>query len=279
MFHARIMSPEDFEFAVQTTDQMGWHLAREDFEFMKELEPEGCFVLLSDLEKIGIATTISFDKIGWFGNLIVNEAHRKKGAGSLLVKHALQYLRTKNVETAGLYAYIDRIPFYERTGFKYDSEFTVLNGKAISSPPKAVVMKAGKEDMHKIINYDGLCLGASRRKLLEPIIQDPDNLCCFTTEKGEIVGYGVAKVYRGMAEIGPLICSEGRSDIAINLLRAILNRLEGLEVSMCVPTRQKTILNMLKKSGAVENFRVARMFFGNPYVKDCICAAESLERG
>jgi GNAT superfamily N-acetyltransferase len=273
------MSPEDFEFAVRITDQMGWHLAKEDFEFMKELEPEGCFVLLSNMEKIGIATTISFDKIGWFGNLMVNEAHRKKGAGSLLVEHALQYLKTKSVETVGLYAYIQRIPFYERLGFKYDSEFAVLDGKAISSPTKASVMKTGKEDMQKIIDYDGLCFGASRRKLLEPMIEDSDNLCYFTTEKGEMTGYGVAKVYGGMAEIGPLICSEGRSDVAINLLTAILNRLEGLQVSMCVPAKQGKILDMLKKSGIAENFRVARMFFGTRHAKDCICAAESLERG
>ena len=279
MFHARIMSSEDLEFAVRITDQMGWHLAIEDFGFMEELEPEGCFVLLSDLDKIGIATTISFGKIGWFGNLIVNEAYRKKGAGSLLVKHALQYLKAKKVETVGLYAYIERIPFYERLGFKYDSEFTVLSGKALSRPTKVVVIKAGKEDVQKIIDYDGLCFGASRRKLLEPVILDPDNLCCFTTEKGGITGYGVAKVYRGMAEIGPLICSEGRSDVAINLLRAILNRLEGLEVSMCVPTRQEKILGMLKESGVTENFKVVRMFLGASSVGKCVCAAESLERG
>jgi GNAT superfamily N-acetyltransferase len=279
MFEARIMSSEDLEFAVRITDQMGWHLAREDFEFMKELEPEGCFVMLSDLEKIGIATTISFGKVGWFGNLIVNGAYRKKGAGSLLVKHALQYLKTKKVETVGLYAYIERIPFYERLGFTYDSEFTVLSGKAISSRTKALVKKAGKEDVQKIIDYDGLCFGASRGKLLEPVIQDLDNLCYFVTEKGEIAGYGVAKVYRGMAEIGPLICSEGRSDVPINLLRAMLNRLGGLEVSMCVPTRQKRILGMLRESGVTENFKVVRMFLGASSVRECVCAAESLERG
>jgi hypothetical protein len=82
-----------------------------------------------------------------------------------------------------------------------------------------------------------------------------------------------------MAEIGPLICSEGRSDVAINLLTAILNRLEGLQVSMCVPAKQGKILDMLKKSGIAESFTVARMFFGIRHAKDCICAAESLERG
>lgn len=279
MFHARTMSPEDFEFAVNITEQMNWHLAKEDFAFMKELEPEGCFVLLSNSERIGIATAISFDKIGWFGNLTVDETHRKKGAGSLLVEHALKYLKSKKVETVGLYAYINRIPFYKRLGFKYDSEFTVLNGKAFSSPHKAFARKAQKQDTKKIIDFDRLCFGASRRKLLEPIIQDLDNLCYFTAENGKITGYAIAKVYKGGTELGPLVCSERRSDAAINLLRTILDRLEGLEVSMCVPSKENLILNMLIKSGFKENFRVARMFFGVPHIKGCIYAAESLERG
>ena len=54
---------------------------------------------------MGIATCISFGKVGWFGNLIVKEEIRHKGAGSLLVKHAIDYLQGKGVETIGLYAY------------------------------------------------------------------------------------------------------------------------------------------------------------------------------
>jgi len=279
MFHARTMSPEDFEFAVEITDRMNWHLAKEDFEFMKELEPEGCFVLLSNSERIGIATAISFEKIGWFGNLTVDETHRRRGAGSLLVEHALKYLKRKKVETVGLYAYINRIPFYKRLGFQYDSEFTVLNGKAYSSPHEAVARKAQKQDAQKIIDFDRLCFGASRRKLLKPIIQDPDNLCYFTSENEKIAGYAIAKVYRGEAELGPLVCLEGRNDVAINLLRSILDRLEGLEVSMYVPSKENFIVNMLIKSGFRANSSVARMFFGARQVKGCICTAESLERG
>jgi len=279
MFQVKKMSAKDFEFAARITDKMNWNLAREDFEFMLELEPEGCFVLFSDSERIGIATTISYGKIAWFGNLVVTKSRRKKGAGSLLVKHSLKYLESKNVETVGLYAYMDRTPFYKRLGFEYDAEFIVLDGKGFSSPSKPAARKVEKKDIQKIIDYDSACFGASRRKLLEPILFDPDNLCYFYTENGNVFGYVVAKLYRGMAELGPLVCQQGRSDIAINLLRTILNKLEGLEVSMCIPQKEKAILNMLIQWGFTENFRVARMFFGMPSVRECIFAAESLERG
>jgi len=254
-------------------------MSTEDFEFMLELEPEGCFVLSSDSERIGIATTISYGKIGWFGNLIISESHRKKGAGSLLVEHSLKYLKSKKVETVGLYAYKERIPFYKRLGFQYDSEFIVLDGKGFSSPPQPPARKAEKKDIQKIIDYDSTCFGASRRKLLEPILLDADNLCYLHSEKSNISGYVVAKVYRGMAELGPLVCQQRRSDIAVNLLRAILDKLEGLDVSTCVPQKESAVLDMLVKSGFTENFHVARMFSGTPPIRECIFAAESLERG
>ena len=82
MFSARSMSAEDFAFAINITDQMNWDLTEADFAFMLRLEPEGCFVLLDGSEKVGIATTVSFGELGWFGNLIVQNDKRKKGGGS-----------------------------------------------------------------------------------------------------------------------------------------------------------------------------------------------------
>ena len=279
MFQVRSMTPEDFAFAIQITDQIGWGLAKEDFKFMIELEPKGSFILLDDSEKIGIATTVSFGKIGWFGNLIVSEKRRKEGAGSLLVKHAIKYLTSKKVETIGLYAYMERIPFYKRLGFQLDSGFTVLKGTAFSSQVKPNLKRAEKQDISKIIDYDSSCFGASRRKLLEPILSDQDNLCYMHVEGGQISGYAVAKVYRGVAELGPLMCQQRRGDVAINLLRTILRKLKGREVSMCVAEKEKLLLNKLKESEFSESFRVARMFLGRPVGGNCIYVAESLERG
>jgi len=279
MFRVKTMSPEDFDFAVQITDKMHWNLTPADFEFMIELEPDGCFVLLENSEKIGLATTVSFGTIAWFGNLIVNESHRRRGAGSQLVKHSIEYLMHKHVKTIGLYAYMDRIAFYERLGFKRDSEFAVLNGRVFSLPVKSVSKKAEKQDLKEIVEFDRSCFGASRRKLLEPVILDSDNLCCTSAEGEGMVGYVVAKVFRHMGEIGPLVCRKGREDVAVNFLSSVLSRLEGCEVSMYVPNRESRILKFLKTLGFAESFRVTRMFFGSPVTKDCICMAESLERG
>jgi GNAT superfamily N-acetyltransferase len=273
------MSSEDFEFAVQLTDRMNWDLAVADFEFMTELEPEGCFLLLENSQRIGLATTINFGTIAWFGNLIVDERHRREGAGNLLVEHSVKYLTDRGAKAIGLYAYTDKIPFYRRLGFQSDSEFSVLRGVGSSSPAVSTVREAEKQELRQIIEFDRTCFGASRKKLLEPIMNDSDNICHVSMKDGQVVGYVVAKVYRHMGEVGPLICRREHDDVAINLLKMVLSRLEGYEVSMCVPSKETLITEKLKKLGFAESFRVSRMFIGSPIVNDCISVSESLERG
>lgn len=279
MYHVKTMSAEDLEFAVQITDTMNWGMVKEDFEFMTQLEPEGCFTLLSNSERIGIATTVSFGKIGWFGNLIVNKSHRRKGAGSLLVKHSIDYLKSRNVRTIGLYAYIDKIPFYRRLGFEYDSDFVVLKGKGFSSSVEANLQEARETEIKAIIDFDHSCFGSSRKKILEPILLDSNNLCYISFRDEHLVGYVAAKVYEGIAYLGPLICKHGRNNIAIALLKAVLNRLDGFEMSMCISKKEAEILHFLMESGFSESFHVARMFYEPSTVSDCIYIAESLERG
>ena len=206
---------------------MGWGLEKSDFEFMMELEPEGCFVLFEDSERIGLATTVSYGKIAWFGNLIVDEGRRRKGAGSLLVNHSLEYLRSIGVETVGLYAYMERISFYQRLGFRTDSGFLVMKGKAFGSPVSADVKKIEERDIEEVVDFDRSCFGESRRKLLEPILSDRDNLGYFSVRGGKVVGYSVAKVFRGMAELGPIVCEKEQVDVAVSLLRATFNGVKG----------------------------------------------------
>lgn len=279
MLQIRTMSNEDLPFAVRITGQMGWNLVEDDFKFMIALEPEGCFVAIDNGERIGLATTISYGNIGWFGNLVVNKAYRNKGAGSKLVKHSIEYLLRKHVKTVGLYAYENRIHFYNRLDFKYDSDFIVMKGKGFPSPSNSNAKRAQESDIAKVVEFDESCFGSSRRKLLEPILLDQDNLCYTVTENGHVSAYVVAKVYRGMAELGPLVCPVGRNSLAVELLKMILDKLNGVEVSLFLPTKETTTINMLEGKGFTGEFHVVRMFHGLPAVKNCIQTAESLERG
>jgi predicted N-acetyltransferase YhbS len=280
MFHVEKMEVDDVPFAVQVANTMNWNMTPADFEFMMKLEPNGCFVLFHGQERSGVATSISFGKVGWFGNLVVKETLRGEGAGKLLITHALDYLKSKCVETVGLYAYPHLLKFYGSFGFESDIEFLVLKGKPeVPSAAQKEVKAAEKQDIPKIVDFDCRCFGANRQKLLGAIFLNADNLCFVSTENGEVTGYVAAKVDGGMAEVGPLMCDVNREAEAVLLLKAILSRLNGLDVFMYIPKEETALLNVLYEAGFKEDSRVVRMFLGPAVANNCICAAESLERG
>ena len=78
MVRIRKMLNDDFEYAVNLTDTLDWNLSENDFKFMLNLEPEGCFVATVDSEKVGITTTICYNGVGWIGNVIVDKNFRNK---------------------------------------------------------------------------------------------------------------------------------------------------------------------------------------------------------
>jgi predicted N-acetyltransferase YhbS len=279
MFHVEKMEVDDFPFAVQLANTMNWNMTVEDFEFMVKLEPLGCFVQFHGQERVGIATSVSFGKVGWFGNFVVKENFRGEGAGSILMKHAIDYLKSKGVETIGLYAYPHLANFYESFGFRPDVDFLVLQGKAVLPATKELLKAAKKQDVPEVVDIDCECFGVDRRKLLEPILLNKSNLCYVSTENSEIIGYVAAKVYDKMAEVGPLMCKANRAKAAVLLLKTILTRLNGLNVFMYIPKKETELLSILFKAGLKEEFQVVRMFMGPAVAKNCIYTAESLERG
>jgi len=99
------------------------------------------------------------------------------------------------------------------------------------------------------------------------------------TENNEIIGYVAVKVYDEMAEVGPLICPANRVEAAVLLLKTILGSFKGLNIFMTIPKKETALLDILFKAGLKEDFRVTRMFLGPAVAKNCIYAAESLERG
>ena len=279
MFQVKPMRAGDLLFATKLANTMDWNMAREDFEFMASLEPEGCFVVFRGSERLGIATSNSFGKVGWFGNLIVKEKYRNKGAGSLLVKHAVNYLQGKGVKTIGLYAYSNLIGFYSNLGFERDEDFSVLQAEALGSLAAETLSKIGTRQIQAIAEFDSGFFGGNRKKLLESIILEKGNLSYYLAENDAVIGYVAAKVYEKMAEVGPLICQAGHVDDAVSLLNAVLAKLTGLSVYVTLPKKETALADMLFSAGFKEDFSVSRMFLGQAVSKNCICMAESLERG
>ncbi len=279
MFQVRVMTSGDFDFAVQLANTMDWNMVTEDFEFLKSLEPKGCFVISEGSKPFGIATCLGFGKVGWFGNLIVEEEYRGKGAGSLLVQHAIQYLRRKGIDAIGLYAYPHLKEFYQNQGFQPDEDFSVQHAKTLKAVGIGADLSSGVEQIQQIINFDSGCFGWNRKRLLESIALDQGNLCYCICGDGGVVGYLMATVYESMAWVGPMACQKGRNNAANTLLKAALSKLTQKSVYVVLPKKETALSKTLSEAGFSEEFFVSRMFLGGVKAQDCIYLPESLERG
>jgi len=279
MLQVKPMRARDFPFATELANTMHWNMATEDFEFMTSLEPDGCFVALQNSRPIGLATSISFGKVGWFGNLVVKEKYRNKGVGSFLVKHAVNYLQSKEVNAIGLYAYPHLVEFYSGLGFERDEDFSVFHAESLSTLTSEALSIVGTHQIAAVEAFDNCCFGGDRKRLLESIILEKGNLCYYVPEGDEIAGYAAATVYEKMAWVGPLICRKSDVDAAVLLLKGVLANLTGKSVYIVLPKKETDLAHLLLHVGFKEDFCVSRMFLGKVASKNCIYIAESLERG
>ena len=128
----------------------------------------------------------------------------------------------------------------------------MLKGKGFSALTKACLEEAEKDDVQQIVDLDRLYFGVSRKRMLESILLNLDNLCFVSKDDGRILGFSMAEIYDGVAVVGPMVCEQGYYDIAKDLLKIILKRLKGHEVPICVPEKEFKILNTLTRYGFTE---------------------------
>ena len=272
------MTDGDFAEAVALTDTMDWGLSEDDFGFMNLMEPKGCFVAVSRGEVIGLITTISFGRVGWVGNVIVQSARRGEGMGKALVEKALDYLEKRGVTTTGLYAYQNVIHFYEQFGFIRDKDFVwlICPEATWKGTPHRPLPQSRFEDLLKL---DEEFFGASRRRLLRPIFEASPRLCRGILMNGRLVAYVMGS--RGAsAEIGPWACLPGHEKESLALMQSLADEVKGLEVFVGAPAWKKEAVDFLLGIGFEKSFVVTRMYRGPPILeKGSVLAIESLERG
>jgi predicted N-acetyltransferase YhbS len=280
MFQIRTLGPKDYGFAVALANTMNWNMASEDFQYMVSLEPDGSLLLEDDGKPVGVATCIGYGKVGWFGNLIVEPAYRKKGAGGMLVRHAVDYLHTKGVETVGLYAYPQLKDFYGELGFVADADFVLLHADNVAAVEGTGAHRIEQAQIEKISKFDSYYFGGDRSQLIESIVLEDGNAGYYMTDGGHVVGYLAATIYESMAWIGPMVCDPSkRYDFAGRLIASVLAKVAGKSVYTVAPKGDTVLLELLKSIGFKEEFTVTRMYNGISVARNCIYLAESLERG
>jgi ribosomal protein S18 acetylase RimI-like enzyme len=280
MIRIRELSADDIEYALALTNSVGWGYSKKDFEWIMDLEPKGCFIAIKDNERVGITTTVTFENLGWIGNVIVSPKFRRKGIAAKLVNQAIEYLKSREIGFIGLYSYLETSNLYNNLGFKEDERFTELSGIGRSFRVKNVKNILLK-DLNKIEEFDSNCFGFSRKKVISRIFDEFKDLCRLIFTDDEIKGYIMGTKSNDEVEIGPWIFNP-KYDGEFELLKAILNHERGKKFNLGVPADNLELIDKLKNMKFKVNFDVIRMFYKGirPTMKDnFILAIESLERG
>jgi len=275
------MRPSDFDFAARLSKMESWDNSSDDFRRILRVQPGGSFVATEKKRRVGIATTFSYGRLGWIGNVVISKRYRKLGIGSWLVKHAIVHLRKSGARTIGLFSYKGNLRFYQRLGFKKDASYLrfVGRGRALTSEGPSSI---GRKDFGRILAFDRKYFGHRRDRLLRELLERFRDSSFMTMRNSEVLGYIVGKNYDTTCEIGPWLCSREDISIAAGLLRAVLNTSMGKPVEITVPRRNRQALKLLRNHNFKDHGSVARMYYGDRtgFPDDRYTfAAESLEKG
>ncbi len=255
----RVMTPDDILFATDITDREGWGYAQEDFRQLLALEPEGCFVAFDEGRRIGMLTTVNYDKTAWIGNVVTEPDRRGEGVGSKVVMHAVEHLKSKGVENVALYSYMDSISFYKRMGFEECYRVSRFTGPSPDSDKKGT-RRTTKGDLRRITDFDQRYFPGSRYGLLDLMLKRSPTYFLHAGDN-EILGYIAGFCSPKACEIGPWVCNPDHPGVAESLLVDGLSVLDSDTTSVGIPNENTTGLRIVKEAGFTKDFEVAGMVY------------------
>lgn len=144
----------------------GWRIPRAELALFRGPWAEHAQVLDDD-RFCGLVTAVPHEKSGWIGNLIVPQALRGQGYGTLLFEHALNRLAERNLSSVWLTASAMGRPIYEKYGFAAVGtiERWAAGQRSASAAGAAVAADGGAQLRHS----DRRAWGEDRSLLLEAL--------------------------------------------------------------------------------------------------------------
>ncbi len=256
----------DIDYVSESVSREGWGHTKRDVERCWKLEPNGCFIAEFQNKPVGHVFSIRYGKIGWIGLLIVNPERRGQGIGYGLMKTAVDYLQRAGGETIRLEAVEKAVPLYQRLGFseEFDSLrfHRQLQGEKLQFE-KAKTFQICEDDVVNVAQFDAPHFGASRLPVLQGIYKDHPRFCFLAKEKGNIVGYVMARQTQKGFWIGPWICLN--YETAWRLFSTLVDAIEGedSELRVGLPVLNTSGRGLMDKLGFQLAGKSIHMVLGN----------------
>jgi ribosomal protein S18 acetylase RimI-like enzyme len=262
MTEIRYFGPDDLDFAEMQKEREGWAASRDQFNIYLELDPDGCFVAMSDDQPVGMVTATSFGRSGWIGNLIVEPDFRNRGIGRSLMERAIESLCGKGAKTIRLEADPLGVPLYRKLDFVDEFESCRLRLPESKNRPRfdaEAVEPMTTGDLDEVAALDTEIVGPKRRSFLELKFLAAQ-LALVRRRDGKIVASLLASPNNQGFRIAP--CTALEHEDARCLINAAISAASGAPVLIGLPALNTAGLDMLGELGFDKAASSLRMRLG-----------------
>jgi len=260
----RAFTESDVPFGMELKTLAGWNQLEADWRRFLALQPAGCFVAEAEGVPAGTATTTQYGlRFGWVGMVLVHPQMRRRGVGTALLRHCIDYLEARGVACVKLDATPLGKRLYDTLGFV--DEYPLERRQVAAAPPVGPlpdnVQPLGPDDVQELSEHDEPIFGVARRDHLALLIdQGPGGCFLHRDARGHIDGYLCSRPGANATQIGPWVAGDAAAAEA--LLVAGLGPLAGQAVFLDVPTARPGPSALVGRYGFETQRPLIRMYRG-----------------
>lgn len=222
---------------------------------------------------VGFLSFTDTPPVRWIGNVAVSPAARGKGVGAALVAETL-----RGAPRAALYSVEKAQTLYARAGFAPAGDVVALRAEAARAEVEPATQRMNAVDLDDVVAFDSARTGMDRRGLLAMLLASHPDHARIVRREGRLVGYGLAKAYADVTEVGPIV-TDAPADAAA-ILDALVAGSAGPH-DLAVPAANEAMLAAAQARGFERAFRAIIMFRGEPpsWRPSAYAAVAGLEKG
>jgi ribosomal protein S18 acetylase RimI-like enzyme len=258
----------DLLFAKKMTDLEDWGNSLADFERIRRIQPDGCFVALKKNQPVGMISAASYGDYGFLGSLIVSPSHRGSGIGAQLMQQGIKFLRDSGATCIELDGTMMAVPLYRRLGFK--DKWQSLRFKRLAAPLDAEanglnlserVRPIKKTEWPKLFEFDRVMLGFDRARVLNIILEEFPDICYGVFDGSQLLAYLIVRpIDDQSSQVGPLVTRDNTA--TLRLISEALIRYSDRNLSIGIPGSISYACHWILRQGFVRHAPALRMYLG-----------------
>jgi len=244
----RVASAPDLAGIAALRESVGWTAHDWALRAVLEVPDARCLVVETPEGIAGVGSGISYGALGFVGNMIVTEAHRRRGIGAAILEAILEFLiDERGASRVELFATPSGRPLYSRYGFELTDPSVVVSlprSAVLEEDPAVDVEECG--DLGELAAYDAPRFGGDRLRLLRMMADDPQRPLLVARQAEMTVGY--AWLRADGPRVGPFVADAPA--VAATLLAEAFRRVpEAEELSLNLPTAKGPGARWLRELG------------------------------